>query len=192
MSMGSAGRLAGSAAAVIILAGSGVAAGAGAAFAAPASSSHTVTYSCKIPVLGSKSVATKLTLNAPAKSTVGKTVTVSVSFAPSGLPSFSVTNVSLKSSLTESGAQKGSVNVSAHLAKANSATVKASLSGKVKLTKAGKVSFTAAKTASFSVDSSFGKFSFSCTATTKKLPVLGTISVGKAAKAKGVAPARVG
>jgi len=194
MSMGSARRLAGSAAAVIIIAGTGVAAGAGAAIAAPASSSHshTVTYSCKIPLLGTEKVPTKLTLSIPAKSTVGKTVKVSVSFAPTGLPSIAVTKVTLKSTLTESGAQKGSVAVQAFLAKANSATVKASLSGKVKLTKTGKVNFTPASTASFSLDSSFGKFSFTCKATTKKLPVIGTISVAKAGKARPVAAAREG
>lgn len=188
MSKGSAGRVAASAAAVMILAGAGVAAGAGAAgaaVAAPASSSHTVTYGCKIPVLGNEKVATKITLSAPSKATVGKTVKVSVSFAPTGLPSFTITKVTLKSSLTESGAQKGSVAVSAFIKSANSATVKATLSGSTKLTKTGKVNFTPGSKATFTVTNSLvGTISFTCNATTSKLPVLGSISVGKAGKAR--------
>lgn len=193
MSKGSAGRLAASAAAVMILAGTGVAAGAGAAVAAPASSSHSVTYTCKIPVLGNQSVPTKLTLSAPAKATAGKTVKLSVSFKPAGLPSVTVTKVTLKSTLTESGAQKGSVAVKAFLKSANAASVKASLSGSVKLKKTGKVSFTPGRSATFTVTNSIlGTVTFTCKATSKKLPVLGTISVGKAGKKAVTKAARLG
>lgn len=192
MSKGSASRLAASAAAVMILAGTGVAAGGGAALAAPASSSHSVTYTCKIPVLGNQAVPTKLTLSAPAKATVGKTVRVSVTFKPAGLPSVTVTKVTLKSTLTESGAQKGSVAVKAFVKTANAATVKASLSGSVKLTKRGKVNFTPGPSATFTVTNSIlGTVTFTCKANTKKLPVLGTITVGKAGKAP-VRAARLG
>ncbi|HZR48406.1 MAG TPA: hypothetical protein VFB06_02700 [Streptosporangiaceae bacterium] len=188
MSKGSAGRLAAGAAAVVILAGTGVAAGAGAAAAAPAapaSKSHTVNYSCKVPILGTKTVPTTLTLSAPAKATAGKTVKLKISFAPSGLPSVTITNVTIKSTLTESGAQKGSVTVKAFLKSANSGTVKATLSGSVKLTKTGKVNITPGKTASFSLTNSIlGKATINCTATSKRLPVLGTISVAKAGKAR--------
>jgi hypothetical protein len=194
MSKGSAGRLAASAAAVVILAGTGVAAGAGAAVAAPASSSQTVSYACKIPLIGNKSVATKLMLSAPAKATAGKTVKVSVSFAPSGLPSVTVTKVTIKSTLTESGAQKGSVAVQAFLKSANSATVKASLSGSVKLAKTGRVSFSPGRTATFTVTNSLiGTVTFTCKASAKNLPVLGSVSVGKAGKAgKAARAARLG
>jgi hypothetical protein len=185
MSKGLAGRLAASAAASIIVAGTGLIVGSGAAFAAPASSTHTVSYSCKIPVLGSKAIPTKLTLSAPSSASVGSTVKLKVKFTPSGLPAVTITKVTLKSSLTESGAQKGSVPVKAYLASANSGSLTVSLSGSVKLTKAGRVSFSPASTATFSLTNSIlGTTSFTCKTTSAKLPVLGTITVTKGKSSK--------
>jgi hypothetical protein len=185
MSKGLAGRLAASAAASIIVAGTGLVVGSGAAFAAPASSSHTVTYQCKIPVLGNEKIPTKITLSAPSSASAGSTVKLKVSFKPSGLPAVTITKVTLKSTLTLSGAQTGSVAVKAYLASANSGSLSATLAGSVKLTTAGKVSISPSSTATFALTNSIlGTTSFTCKTTSSKLPVLGTISVSKGKSSK--------
>jgi len=187
MFRGSAAKLAAATMAVGVFAGSGLALGGAAANAAPATASHTVKYTCKIPVLGSKSVSTKLTLSVPAKTSAGSTVKVSVVLAPSGLPAVTVTNVTVKSTLTLSGAQKGTVPVTAHFAKGNSGTLKVALAGKVKLTKAGKVNISAGSSATFSITNSIlGKATLVCT-TKAKLPVLGSITVAKSASMSSAA-----
>jgi hypothetical protein len=167
-------------AAAFIAMSAGLVIGSGSANAAPASS-HTVDYSCKIPVIGTKVVGARLSVSAPAKATAGKSVKVGLSFSATGLPSVAVTDVNVKSSLSESGAQKGSVSLTEHLASGNTGTLNFSMAGSVKLAKAGKVELTAGSSASFSLTTTIiGKISVTCTATTKKLPVLATISVSKA------------
>jgi hypothetical protein len=169
-----------------VIAGTALIAGsttANAAAPAPAAKSHTVAYTCKIPVLGTKSVKTKLTLSAPAKSTAGKTVKISLKLQPSGLPAVTITNVTIKSALTLSGAQKGTVKLSAHFASGNSGNIKVNLTGKLKLAKAGTVDLKAGSSATFSLTNSIlGKTTLVCT-TKAKLPVLGKITVVKPAKA---------
>lgn len=148
--------------------------------AADAATAHVVKYSCKVPVVGTQAVTAKVTLTAPAKTTAGKTVKLSVQVQPTGLPAVAVTNLTVNSTLTESGAQKGSVKVTEFLPKANSGNLKPSLTGRLTLTKAGTVRLTAGSTVTFSLTSSLiGKATLSCRATSS-LPVLGSISVGKA------------
>jgi hypothetical protein len=181
MFRGSAARLAAAATAVGVVAGTALVLGGPAASAAAAS--HTVQYTCKVPVIGTQHVSTKLTLSVPAKASAGSTVKIGVVFQPSGLPAVTITNVTVKSALTVSGAQKGTVTVSDHFASGNSGSLKVNLAGKLKLTKAGKVSITAGKTATFALTNSIlGKTTLVCTAS-GKLPVLGTVAVGKASKA---------
>jgi hypothetical protein len=150
------------------------------ATAADAATSHVVKYSCKVPVVGTQAVTAKVTLTAPAKTTAGKTVKLSVQVQPTGLPAVAVTNLTVNSTLTETGAQKGTVKLTEFLAKANSGNLKLTLTGRLKLTKAGTVRLTAGSTVTFSLTSSLiGKATLSCRATSS-LPVLGSISVGKA------------
>jgi hypothetical protein len=178
MSRSSAARLAAGAAATVVAVGTTLALGATAASAA--TTSHTVIYSCKIPVLGTERVTAKITLSAPAKTTAGKTVKITIKLQPTGLPSVSVTDLTVKSTLTESGAQKGSVNLSEYLKSASTGSLSLDLSGSVKLGKAGTLHLAAGKTATFSLTNSIiGKTTLTCNATSK-LPVLGSISVGKA------------
>jgi hypothetical protein len=149
------------------------------ATAADAATSHAVKFSCKIPVVGTQAVTAKVTLTAPAKTTAGKTVKLNVQVQPTGLPAVAVTNLTVNTTLTESGAQKGSVKLTQFLKKANSGSLKLNLAGKLKLAKAGRVVLTAGSTVTFSLTSSIiGKATLSCKATSK-LPVLGTISVAK-------------
>jgi hypothetical protein len=150
---------------------------------------HPVRYSCKVPVVGTQTVSAKVTLTAPAKATAGKTVKVSVQIQATGLPAVVVTNLTAKSTLTEFGAQKGSVAVTEHLAKANSGSLKLNLTGRLALTKAGTVHLAAGPTATFSLTSNLiGKVTLTCKATSS-LPVLGSIAVSKA-KAHGRLPAK--
>jgi uncharacterized protein (DUF58 family) len=182
MSRRSAARLATGAAATVLAVGTSLALGTTAASAA--TTSHTVIYSCKIPVLGTERVTAKITLSAPAKTTAGDTVKVTVKLQPTGLPSVSVTDLTVKSTLTESGAQKGSVALTEYLKSASTGSLSLSLSGKVKLAKAGTVHLTAGSSATFALTNSIiGKATLTCKATSS-LPVLGSISVGKA-KAHG-------
>jgi hypothetical protein len=119
-------------------------------------------------------------LTAPAKATAGKTVKLSVQVQPTGLPAVAVTNLTVKTTLTESGAQKGSVTISEFLRRANSGNLKLNLTGHLKLTKAGKLRLTAGSRVTFTLTSSLiGHATVSCKATSS-LPVLGTISVSKA------------
>jgi hypothetical protein len=113
------------------------------ATAADAATSHVVKYSCKVPLVGTQAVAAKVTLTAPAKTTAGKTVKLSVQVQPTGLPAVAVTNLTVNTTLTGSGAQKGSVKLTEFLPKANSGNLKLTLTGRLKLTKAGKVRLTA-------------------------------------------------
>jgi uncharacterized cupredoxin-like copper-binding protein len=178
MSRSSSARLAAGAAATIVAVGTSLALGATAASAATAS--HTVVYTCKIPVLGTEKVTAAISLSAPAKTTAGKTVKLSVKLQPTGLPAVSVTDLTVKSVLTESGAQKGTVSLSEFLKSASTGSLSLNLSGSVKLTKAGTVKLTAGKSATFALTNSIiGKATLTCNATSS-LPVLGTISVGKA------------
>ena len=179
MFRGSAARVAAATMAAGVLAGSALVLGGTVANAAPAAS-HTVSYTCKIPVLGTKTVATKLTLSVPAKASAGSTVKLKVVLQPSGLPAVTVTNVTVKSTLKVSGAQKGTVNVSAHFASGNSGSLKVDLAGSLKLAKAGKVSISAGSSATFALTNSIlGKATLVCS-TKSKLPVLGSIKVTKA------------
>jgi hypothetical protein len=180
MSKGSV-RLSAGAAAAMMAMGTSLGLGATAASAATAASSaHIVKFSCKIPVIGTQAVTARVTLTAPAKATVGKTVKLSVQLQPTGLPSVAVTNLTVKSTLKESGAQKGSVAISQFLRRANSGNLKLTLTGQLKLTKAGTVHLTAGSVATFSLTNSLiGKATLSCTAKSA-LPVLGSITVSKA------------
>jgi hypothetical protein len=174
---GSAIRLAASAAAVIV-AGAGLAAS-GATTADAATVSHAVKYTCKVPVIGSQAVKASVALSAPSKATTGHTVKLTVKFQATGLPSVTVTNVTIKSAVTESGAQKGSVTLSEHLKSANSGSLKLTLTGRVKLSKTGTVKFKAGSQATFALTSSLiGKATVTCKATSS-LPVLGSIRVSK-------------
>jgi hypothetical protein len=189
MYRGSAARLGAAAMAATVVAGTALVLGGSVANAASAAS-HTVQYTCKIPVLGTKTVATKLTLSVPAKASKGSTVKIGVVLQPSGLPAVTITNVTVKSTLTVSGAQKGSVNLSAHFASGNSGSLKVDLAGKLKLTKAGTVDLSAGSTATFALTNSIlGKATLVCS-TKSKLPVLGKITVGKAGKSSAVADER--
>jgi uncharacterized protein (DUF58 family) len=179
MSRSSAARLAAGAAATVVAMGTSLALGA--TVASAATTSHTVIYSCKIPVLGTERVTAKITLSAPAKTTAGKTVKLTVKLTPTGLPSVSVTDLTVKSTLTESGAQKGSVALTEFLKSASTGSLSLNLSGSVKLAKAGTVKLAAGSSATFSLTNSIiGKATLTCKATSS-LPVLGSISVGKAA-----------
>jgi hypothetical protein len=147
---------------------------------ADAATSHAVKFSCSVPVVGTQAVTAKVKLTAPAKTTAGKTVKLSVQVQPTGLPAVAVTNLTVKTALTESGAQKGSVKLSEFLRSANSGNLKLNLTGRLKLTKAGRVRLTAGSTVTFTLTSSLiGRATVRCKATSK-LPALGTISVGKA------------
>lgn len=177
MFKGSANRLAASAAAAVIVVGAGLTAGSAAADAATVV--HTVKYTCKVPVIGSQAVKASVAFSAPAKTTTGKTVKVTVKFQATGLPSVTVTNVTAKSVVTESGAQKGSVTLTQHLKTANTGNLKLTLTGHVKLSKAGTVRFKAGATATFMVTNSLiGKATVTCKSTSS-LPMLGSIHVSK-------------
>lgn len=179
-------RLAAGVVATMLGLGTSLAAVVPAANAAPA---KIVKYSCQVPIIGKQVAATSFILSAPAKAKAGQTVTIKVQIHPTGLPAVAVTNISVSSTLGVSGAQKGSVKVTGHLASGNSGNLKLTLSGKLKLTKAGKVSLSAGKSATFNVTSSLiGKASITCQAASS-LPVLGSISVGKSTA--HMAPARV-
>jgi hypothetical protein len=185
MSRSSAARLAAAAMAFGVVAGSALVLGGNTANAAAASAakSQTVKYSCKIPVLGTKVVATKLTISVPAKASAGSTVKIGLVLQPSGLPAVTITDVTVKSVLTVSGAQKGTVDLSAHFASGNSGSLKVDLAGKLKLTKSGTVHLSAGSSATFALTNSIlGKTTLVC-ASSGKLPVLGSITVGKAGKA---------
>jgi hypothetical protein len=190
MVRGSAARLA-AATAVGVVAGTALVLGGTAANAAAVS--YTVKYICKIPVVGTQDVSTKLTLSVPAKASAGSTVKIGLAFQPTSLPATAITNVTVKSALTLSGAQKGTVTVTDHLASANSGSLKADLAGSLKLAKAGKVSITAGSSATFALTSSIlGKTTLLCKSS-GKLPVLGSITVanaGKASKSSAVADER--
>ena len=180
MSREIAARLAAGAAAAVLGLGTSLAFGVTAAAAATA---HSVKYSCKIPVIGTQKVTAALTLSAPGKAKTGQIVKVSVQIKANGLPSVPVTNLTVKSTLTESGAQKGIIKVSTFVKKANSGSLKLTLSGRVKLAKSGSVHLTAGSSATFNLTSSLiGKATLACR-TTSKLPVLGSISVAKAGHA---------
>jgi hypothetical protein len=184
MFRGSAARSAAAALAVGVVAGSALVWGGGVANAAPAASSHTVPYTCKVPVIGTEHVSTKLTLSVAAKASAGSTVKLKVLLQPSGLPAVAITNVTVKSTLTVSGAQKGTVTVSTHFASGNSGSLKVDLAGKLKFTKAGTVHITAGSSASFALTNSIiGKTTITCT-TKSKLPVLGSVTVSKASGKK--------
>ena len=179
MFKGSAVRMTAAVAACVMTVGGGLSLTSVAASAATTAKAQTVKYSCKVPVIGNQSVTAKVTLSAPAKATTGKTANLSIQVQPSGLPAVSVTNLTVKSTLTLSGAQKGSVTLSEFLSKANSGNLKLKLSGHLKLAKAGPVRLTAGPSVTFSLTSSLiGKATLTCRATSK-LPVLGTISVSK-------------
>jgi hypothetical protein len=178
MRIGSGARLIAVATVAVVALGAGLAAGTTAANAAV--KWHAVKYTCKVPVIGNDTVSAKAALTAPAKATAGKTVGLSVQLVPTGLPAIAVTDLTVKSTLTESRAQKGSVTVSQYLASANSGSLSLDLTGRLKLTHAGTVYLTAGPVATFSLTSSVtGKTTLSCTASSA-LPVLGSISVSKA------------
>jgi hypothetical protein len=185
MFRGSTARFA-AATAVGVVAGSALIWGGGVANAA-SPASHTVQYTCKIPVIGTEKVSTKLTLSVPAKASAGSTVKIGVVLTPSGLPAVAITNVTVKSTLTVSGAQKGTVTVSAHFASGNSGSLKVDLAGKLKVTKAGTVNISAGSSASFALTNSIlGKTTLVCT-TKSKLPVLGSVKVSKASSKSSAA-----
>jgi hypothetical protein len=184
MFRGSAARLAVATMAVGVVAGTALVVGgtANAAAASASAKSYTVAYTCKIPVLGTEHVSTKLTLSVPSKASAGSTIKLGVVLQPSGLPAVTITNVTVTSTLKVSGAQKGSVTVSDHFASGNSGSLKVDLAGKLKLTKAGKVSISAGSTAKFALTNSIlGKATLVCSSS-GKLPVLGSVTVGKASK----------
>lgn len=148
--------------------------------AAPKPAAKTVKYSCQVPIIGKQVATTSFILSAPAKAKTGQTVSIKVQIHPTGLPAVAVTNITVSTSLGVSGAQKGSVTLTGHLASGNSGNLKMTLAGKLKLTKTGKVNLSAGKTATFKVTSSLiGKASINCGAS-GRLPVLGSISVAKA------------
>jgi hypothetical protein len=185
MSKGSIARVASGATAAVIAVGTSF--GLGATAASAASTVHTVKYSCKIPVVGTQLVSARVSLSAPPKTTTGKTVKVSVQLQPTGLPAVAVTNLTVKATLNESGAQKGSVTISEFLKKANSGNLRLNLSGRLTLTKAGTVHLKPGSVVTFSLTSSLiGKATLTCTAKSS-LPVIGSIVV---AKAKHTAVAR--
>jgi hypothetical protein len=188
MFKGSAARVAAAALAATVVAGTGLLAGGTAANAASAASAK---YTCQIPVLGKTVVTTKLTFSVSGKVKAGGTAKVNVLLVPSGLPAVTITNVTVKASLTESGAQKGTVNLSDHFASGNSGSLKVDLAGSLKLPKSGTVKFTAGKSLVLSLTNSIlGKATLSCTASSK-LPVLGSITVGKSGgKSSAVADER--
>jgi hypothetical protein len=170
-------RLVAGVAATLVALGMGLAAGSTTANAA--TKTHTVKYTCKVPVVGNDTVSAQATLAVHGKATVGATVGLSLELVPSGLPSIAVTDLTVRSVLTESGAQKGSVALSAYLASANSGSLKADLTGRLRLDRAGTVDLTLGRTATFALTSSFtGKTTLSCTAASS-LPTLGSISVSK-------------
>jgi len=184
MSKGSIARVAcGTAAAVVAV---GTSLGLGASAANAASTVHTVKYSCKIPVVGTQLVSARVSLSAPMKTTTGKTVRLSIQLQPTGLPAVAVTNLTVKGTLKETGAQKGSVTVSEFLKQANSGALRLNLTGSLRLTKAGMVHFTPGSVVTFSLTSSLiGKATLTCTAKSS-LPVIGSIVVANA-KHKAVA-----
>jgi hypothetical protein len=195
MFRGSAAKLATAVMAVGVVAGSALVLGGPTANAAVASGkTYTVKYTCKIPVLGTKVVATKLSLTVPAKASVGSKVKIGLVLQPSGLPAVTITDVTVKSVLNISGAQKGTVDLSAHFASGNSGSLKVDLAGSLKLTKPGTVDLSAGPSATFALTNSIlGKATLVC-ASSGKLPVLGKITVAKAgaktAKSAAVADER--
>jgi hypothetical protein len=180
MFRGSAAKVAAATLASVVVAGTGLFLGGTAANAATA---QTAKYTCKIPVVGSTPVTAKLTLSTPSKVSPGGTAKIGVLFVPSGLPAVTITNVTIKWTLTESGAAKGSVSLSDHFASGNSGSLKVDLAGALKLPKSGTVKLTAGPTFTISLTNSvIGTATLSCTASST-LPVLGSITVGKAGKA---------
>jgi hypothetical protein len=178
MFRGSAVRVAAAMAATVV-AGTALVFGGSVANAAPASSAKTQTtkYTCAIPVIGKTVVTTKLTLTVPSKLSSGGTAKISVLLAPSGLPAVTITDVTMKWTLTESGALKGTVKLSDSFAKGNSGSLKVDLSGKLKLPKSGTVKLTAGKTFTLSLTNSIlGKATITCSSSSK-LPVLGSLTV---------------
>jgi hypothetical protein len=102
-----------------------------------------------------------------------------VQLQPAGLPAVAVTNLTVKSTLKVSGAQKGKVTVSEFLRRANSGNLKLILTGTLKLTKTGFVHLTAGSTATFALTSGIiGKATLTCTAKSS-LPMIGSIAVTK-------------
>ena len=173
-------RLIAGTAAAIIVAGSSL--GLAATAADAMSTVHVVKYTCKVPVVGTETVSGRVTLVTPAKSTVGSKVKLVVQLQPTGLPAVSVTNLTVKSTLKVSGAQKGTVTISQFLRSANSGKLKLALAGTLKLTKPGLVHLTVGSSATFSLTSSIiGKATLTCNAK-GSLPMIGSIVVNKAKK----------
>jgi len=184
MFRGSAARLAAAMAATVI-AGTALVLGGTTANAASVS---TAKYTCQIPVLGKTAIKTKLTFSVAGKVTPGGTAKIGVVLVPSNLPAVTITDVTVKWSMTESGAQKGTVDLKAYLAKGNSGSLKVDLAGKVKLPKSGTVKLTAGKVLTISLTNSLlGKATLTCKASSS-LPVVGSITVGKSGKS-GIAAA---
>lgn len=179
MSINLAARLAAGAASVIV-AGSSL--GLAATSADAASTVHTVKYTCKVPVVGTETVAARITLVSATKSTVGSKVKLVVRLQPTGLPAISVTNLTVRSTLKVSGAQKGTVTVSEFLRSANSGNLKLALVGTLKLAKSGMVHLTPGSSATFSLTSSIiGKTTLTCAAK-GSMPMIGSIAVTKIRK----------
>jgi hypothetical protein len=179
MSINLAARLAACAASVIV---AGTSLGLAATSADAASTVHTVKYTCKVPVVGTETVTARVTLVSATKSTVGSKVKLVVRLQPTGLPAISVTNLTVKSTLRVSGAQKGTVAISEFLRSANSGNLKLALVGTLKLTKSGMVHLTPGSSATFSLTSSIiGKTTLTCTAK-GSMPMIGSIAVSKVRK----------
>lgn len=179
MSINLAARLAAGAAAVIV---AGTSLGFAATSADAASTVHTVKYTCKVPVVGTETVTARVTLVSATKSTVGSKVKLVVRLQPTGLPAIAVTNLTVKSTLRVSGAQKGTVAVSEFLRSANSGNLKLALVGTLKLTKSGMVHLTPGSSATFSLTSSIiGKTTLTCKAK-GSMPMIGSIAVSKVRK----------
>jgi hypothetical protein len=179
MSINLAARLAAGAAAVIV---AGTSLGLAPTSADAASTVHTVKYICKVPVVGTETVTARVTLVSATKSTVGSKVKLVVRLQPTGLPAIAVTNLTVKSTLKVSGAQKGTVTVSEFLRSANSGNLKLALVGTLKLTKSGMVHLTPGSSARFSLTSSIiGKTTLTCTAK-GSMPMIGSIAVSKIRK----------
>ena len=171
-------RLIAGAAAAVIVAGASLATTA----ADAASTMHAVKYTCKVPVVGTETVTGRVTLVTPTKSTVGSKVKLIIQLQPTGLPAFSVTNLTVKSTLVMSGAQKGTVTISEFLRKANSGNLRLTLVGTLRLAKTGMIHLTAGSSATFSLTSRIiGKATLTCTAK-GKLPMIGSIAVSKSKK----------
>jgi hypothetical protein len=191
MFRGSAARLAAATMAATVVAGTALVLGGTVANAASSkASAATAKYTCQIPVIGKTVITTKLTLSAPAKVTPGETIKIGTVLVPSGLPSATITNVTVKWTLTESGAQKGTVSLSDSFASGNASSLKLDLTGKLKLPKSGTVKFTAGKVFTFALTNSvLGKTTLTCDASSS-LPVVGSITVGKSGAATAVADVR--